>query len=73
MNNENLDLLDIIAIISFGIAILNLGENRNQSDGISKILAEIQEHLHTQDELIQELSEHLTAQDKLLERRNNED
>ena len=47
---------------------MNLDENRNQSDEISKILAEIQEHLHTQDELIRKLSEHLDKQDKLLER-----
>ena len=68
MNNKEFDILDIVAIISFGIAIMNLDENRKQSDEISKILAEIQEHLHTQDELIKELSEHLDKQDKLLER-----
>ena len=72
MNNKELDILDIIAIISFGIAILNLDENRGQTNGINKILNEIQDHLKLQDELLSELSDHLKMQDELLERRSYE-
>lgn len=68
---EQFDVLDIITLISFAIAIMNLDENRSQSDGISKILNEIQDHLHTQDELLYKLSEHLKQQDELIERRND--
>lgn len=62
--NENLDMLDILTIMSFAISMVNLEENKRQSEGISQILKEIQDHLHEQDE-------HLKKQDKLLERRNN--
>lgn len=68
MNNEQFDILDILTIIAFGIAVINLDENRTQTDGIEKILTEVQNHLHKQDELLNELSEHLKKQDKLLER-----
>ena len=67
------DVLDIIALFSFAIAIMNLDENRSQSNNISKILTEIQNHLRLQDELLERLSEHLEQQDKLLERNMYED
>lgn len=70
MNNQQFDILDILTILAFGIAIINLDENRNQTDGIEKILNEVQNHLQAQDVLLKELSEHLKRQDELLERRN---
>lgn len=72
MNNEDFDILDFLTIIAFGIAVINLDENRTQTNGIEKILTEVQNHLHSQDELLNELSEHLKKQDKLLERRNDD-
>ena len=72
MNNENLDILDFLTIIAFGIAVINLDENRTQTNGIERILTEVQNHLHKQDELLNELSEHLKKQDKLLERREKD-
>lgn len=71
MNNNQFDILDFLTIIAFGIAVINLDENRTQTDGIEKILTEVQEHLHKQDELLNNLSEHLKKQDKLLERRDD--
>lgn len=71
MNNEQFDILDLLTILAFGIAVINLDENRTQTNGIEEILIEVQEHLHKQDELLNDLSEHLKKQDKLLERRNN--
>lgn len=71
MNNEQFDILDILTIIAFGIAVINLDENRAQTDGIEKILTEVQNHLHKQDELLNDLSEHLKKQDELLERRED--
>lgn len=67
MNNENnnLEFLDILTIMSFGISISNLEENRKQSNDISKILNEIQEHLHRQDEILE-------RQCKMLERGKHE-
>lgn len=70
MNNEQLDMLDILTIIAFGIAVINLDENRTQTNGIEKILTEVQNHLHKQDKLLNDLNEHLKKQDELLERRN---
>lgn len=72
MNNEQFDILDFLTIIAFGIAVINLDENRTQTNGIEKILTEVQNHLHKQDELLNELSEHLKKQDKLLERREKD-
>ena len=71
MNNEQFDILYFLTILAFGIAVINLDENRTQTNGIEEILIEIQNHLHKQDELLNDLSEHLKKQDKLLERRNN--
>ena len=71
MNNEQSDILDFLTILAFGIAVINLDENRTQTNGIEEILIEVQNHLHKQDELLNDLSEHLKKQDKLLERRNN--
>lgn len=72
MNNEQFDILDFLTILAFGIAVINLDENRTQTNGIEKILIEVQNHLHIQDELLNDLSEHLRKQDKLLERRNKD-
>lgn len=71
MNNEQFDILDFLTILAFGIVVINLDENRTQTNGIKEILIEVQNHLHKQDELLNDLSEHLKKQDKLLERRNN--
>ena len=72
MNNEQFDRLDFLTILAFGIAVINLDENRTQTNGIEEILIEVQNHLHIQDELLNDLSEHLRKQDKLLERRNKD-
>jgi len=65
--NNNLRLLDLITIISFGvglyslyIALANLDENRDQNDELKQILHYLEYHLKDQDE-------HLASQDKLLE------
>ena len=71
MSNEQFDILDFLTILAFGIAVINLDENRTQTTGIEKILTEVQNHLHKQDELLNDLSEHLKKQDELLERRKN--
>lgn len=49
MNKENLDILDILTILSFIISIENLKENQMQSESIRKILQELNEHLNQQD------------------------
>lgn len=72
MNNEQFDILDFLTIIAFGIAVINLDENRTQTNGIEKILNEVENHLHKQDELLNDLSEHLKKQDELLERREKD-
>lgn len=72
MNNEQFDILDFLTILAFGIAVINLDENRAQTNGIEEILIEVQNHLHIQDELLNDLNEHLRKQDKLLERRNKD-
>ena len=59
MNNEQFDILDFLTILAFGIAVINLDENRTQTNGIEEILIEVQNHLHKQDELLNDLSEHL--------------
>lgn len=69
MDNNQFDILDLLTVIAFVIAVINLDENRTQTDGIKQIIDEVQEHLHKQDELLNKLSEHLIKQDELLERR----
>ena len=63
---NNLDLLDILTILSFIIglyalelAMQNLEENRLQSKDSAEILHQLEIHLKAQDE-------HLAFQDKLL-------
>ena len=55
MDNQQKEfgLLDIITIISFTIALMNLEENRKQTEDIRKILIEIQEHLDQQDGMLE--------------------
>ena len=65
MDNNNLDFLDIINIISFAIAIANYNENLNQSDKqelihkldkqTSELLSQLNAHLERQDENIDKL------------------
>ena len=54
MNNQfeeqQIDILDIIAIVSFIIGLENLQENRQQSKTQEKIIKSIEEHLKRQDE-----------------------
>lgn len=50
---EQFDILDIITLISFTIALMNLEENRKQTEDIRKILIEIQEHLDKQDGMLE--------------------
>ena len=66
MNNNQLNLLDILTILSFLIglyalelAMQNLEENRIQSKDSKKILYQLEHHLKNQDE-------HLAFQDTLL-------
>lgn len=57
MNNEN-NFLDILAIISFVIAVQNLEENVSQSqmqETVRKAVTEIHEHLEIQDSKIDEI------------------
>ena len=60
MNNENVDVLDILTILSFIIGLrsyelasANLKENRQQTDDTQQILFEMQEHLKQQDEILE--------------------
>lgn len=65
MNNTGqLDFLDLISILSFCIAVMNLDENINQgdlADSADKLLNEIHGHLKEQDikldHIIRELEE----------------
>ena len=54
MNNQfeeqQIDILDIIAIVSFIIGLENLQENRQQSKTQEQIIKSIEEHLKRQDE-----------------------
>lgn len=66
MNNQfeeqQIDILDIIAIVSFIIGLENLEENRQQSKTQEQIIKSIEEHLKRQDEQYEKII-------KLLERR----
>lgn len=66
MNNQfeeqQIDILDIIAILSFIIGLDNLQENRQQSKAQEQIIKSIEEHLKRQDEQYEKII-------KLLERR----
>lgn len=64
--NKQLNILDWITLISFGvgiyaleIALINLDENRKQENELKQILHYLEVHLQDQDE-------HLASQDKLL-------
>ena len=64
---NNLRILDIITIVSFGIGIYalyialeNLEENREQNYDLTEILNYLENHLQDQDN-------HLEAQDRILE------
>lgn len=67
MINKNLNMLDIITILSFiigiyalDIAIENLKENEEQNNELKEILHYLDIHLESQDE-------HLASQDRILE------
>ena len=66
MNNQfeeqQIDILDIIAIVSFIIGLENFQENRQQSKAQEQIIKSIEEHLKRQDEQYEKII-------KLLERR----
>ena len=66
MNNQfeeqQIDILDIIAIVSFIIGLENLQENRQQSKTQEQIIKSIEEHLKRHDEQYEKII-------KLLERR----
>lgn len=65
MDNNNLDFLDVINIVSFAIAIANYNENLNQTDKqelihkldkqTSELLSQLNAHLERQDENIDKL------------------
>ena len=65
IDNNNLDFLDIINIVSFAIAIANYNENLNQTDKqelihklekqTSELLSQLNAHLERQDENIDKL------------------
>ena len=65
MNNQfeeqQINFLDIIAILSFVIGLKNLQENRQQSQNQEQIIKSIEEHLKRQDEQYEKII-------KLLER-----
>ena len=72
--NNNLKMLDWIALISFGIGIYalyialeNLDENRGQNKELEDILHYLEEHLQDQDKHLHEQDIHLASQDKILE------
>lgn len=66
MNNQfeeqQINFLDIISILSFIIGLENLQENRQQSESQEQIIKAIEEHLKKQDEQYEKII-------KLLERR----
>lgn len=66
MNNQfeeqQINFLDIISILSFMIGLENLQENRQQSESQEQIIKAIEEHLKKQDEQYEKII-------KLLERR----
>lgn len=66
MNNQfeeqQINFLDIISMLSFIIGLENLQENRQQSEGQEQIIKSIEEHLKKQDEQYEKIIE-------LLERR----
>lgn len=82
MDKENLDILDILTILSFviglqsyQIAIKNLKENEEQTDDIRKILYEVNEHLNhqdmilkNQDEILYELKEVIRVESKRIDK-----
>ena len=60
---NNINSLDLITVISFGIGIYalyvtleNLKENRDQEDELKKILHYLEEHLSSQDKLLENLT-----------------
>lgn len=65
MNNQfeeqQINFLDIISILSFIIGLENLQENRQQSESQEQIIKAIEEHLKKQDEQYEKII-------KLLER-----
>lgn len=74
MNNQfeeqQIDILDIIAILSFIIGLDNLQENRQQSKTQEQIIKSIEEHLKRQDDILHNQNEkYLNKIISLLERR----
>lgn len=74
MNGNNLELMDLLNIISFIIGVLNYEENLTQTDKqdlmgevdsqMNKMLSEIHNHLAQQDALLNELVEAYHDQNK---------
>lgn len=61
-SNEQLNLIDLLSILSFLIALENLGMNISQSDLDDKtklLLDEIHGHLEKQDEMLQRIERKL--------------
>ena len=68
-DQDSLGLLDVISILSFVIALINLDENMTQSDKqdlqkdladkADRLLSEIHSHLETQDKQLKEIIERL--------------
>ena len=73
MNNNELNMLDILTILSFIIGLYelelakqNLVENRLQSKDSAEILHQLEFHLKNQDEHLKAQDDQLAEQSKLL-------
>lgn len=72
-DNNNLDFLDILNILSFLIGVMNYGENISQGDmqelaqtmsqHTSKAVEDVHSHLQEQDRKIEEILETLRGKD----------
>lgn len=62
MNNKQIDMLDLISIMSFVIALMNLDENITQSD-IQEAAQKFDLSLH---ETLEDIHRHLSVQDEKL-------
>lgn len=74
MNNNSIELLDLLTIISFALQISNLNANLNQNDKqelmnevdskTEKILRQIEKHLEIQDEKIDKIMRKLNINEE---------
>jgi methyl-accepting chemotaxis protein len=62
-DNNNLDFLDMLNILSFAIGILNYGENVSQGD-MQELAQTVSQHTS---EAVEDLHQHLQEQDRQIE------